>query len=292
MRARARAAFVGLAVGDALGATVEFLTPAEIRSQHGVHREVVGGGWLHLKPGHVTDDTEMSLCLARAIDAERGWSLRAIADRLAAWLRSCPVDVGSTCRKGIRRYMLEGLLEGPPNEWDAGNGAAMRMVPVALVTLADPALLEARAVEQAHLTHNHPLSDAASILVGRLLHEACLGLPVAEMRRAADEAARAEPRLRFEPYRGRASGYVAETLQTVLHHFFTTGSFEECLVATVNQGGDADTTGAIAGAIAGAHYGPDAIPRRWRRKLDRGLVGELDALASRMVDLSPLGRGR
>jgi len=291
VRERARAAFLGLAVGDALGATVEFMTPAEVRAAHGVHREVVGGGWLHLRAGRVTDDTEMSLCLARAVDAHGGWSLRAAADRLAAWLRSCPIDVGSTCRKGIRRYMLEGLLEGPPNEWDAGNGAAMRMVPVALLTLADPALLEVRAVEQGHLTHHHPLSDAACVLVGRLLHAACLGAPAARLRAVAEEAARAEPRLRFEPYRGRASGYVAETMQTVLHHLFATRTFEDCLVATVNQGEDADTTGAIAGAIAGAHYGPDAIPRRWRRKLDRALVDELAHLADRMVELSPLGRG-
>jgi len=291
VRDRARGAFLGLAVGDALGATVEFMTPGEIRARYGVHRQVVGGGWLHLRPGRVTDDTEMSLCIARALDAYGGWSLPAIAERLAAWLRSCPVDVGSTCRRGIREYMLNGTLEMPPNEWDAGNGAAMRMVPVALVTLANRELLARRAREQARLTHHHPLSDAASVLVGRLLHLACLGLSLRSLRRVADEAAEAEPRLRFEPYRGEASGYVADTLQTVLHHLFATPSFEECLVATVNQGGDADTTGAIAGAIAGAYYGPEAIPRRWTRKLDRSLAGELATLACRLVELSPLGGG-
>jgi ADP-ribosyl-[dinitrogen reductase] hydrolase len=77
----------------------------------------------------------------------------------------------------------------------------------------------------------------------------------------------------------------------VLHAFFEARSFEECLVATVNQGGDADTTGAIAGAIAGAHFGPEAIPRRWVRRLDRALVEELSALSDRLVDASPLGRG-
>ena len=68
LQARARAAFLGLALGDALGATVEFMNAAEIRAAHGVHRELTGGGWLRLKPGKVTDDTEMSLCLARAIE--------------------------------------------------------------------------------------------------------------------------------------------------------------------------------------------------------------------------------
>ena len=68
---RARAAFLGLALGDALGATTEFMTPGEIRNQYKVHRNIIGGGWLHLKPGRVTDDTEMSLCVGRAI-VDRG----------------------------------------------------------------------------------------------------------------------------------------------------------------------------------------------------------------------------
>lgn len=287
-RERARAAFLGLAVGDALGATVEFMQPGEIRAALGVHREIVGGGWLRLKPGRVTDDTEMSLCLARAIDASGCWSSRAAADLLVKWMRAGPIDIGSTCRAGIRRYMLEGTLEGPVREWDAGNGAAMRMVPVALATLGDDAALQRIAREQGHLTHNHPLSDAGAILVGRLLHAACLGLSMRRLRALCDEAILAHPRLRFEPYDGRASGYVAETLRTVLHFFFSTRSFEECVVAVVNQGGDADTTGAIAGAIAGAYYGPSEIPARWVRKLDKELVAETARLASRMVELSEL----
>ena len=286
VRDRARAAFLGLAVGDALGATVEFMQPGEIRAEYGVHREVTGGGWLRLKPGRVTDDTEMSLCLARAIDDAGGWSLRGVAERLATWLRSNPIDVGSTCRAGIRRYMLDGTLEGKPNEWDAGNGAAMRMVPVALLTLGDDGGLERLAVEQAHLTHVHPLSDAASVLVGRLIHAACLGRSMRRLRAIAEETTAAHPRLRFDHWDGRASGYVVETLTTVLHFLFSTRSFEECVVGVVNQGGDADTTGAIAGAIAGAYYGPEEIPRRWVRKLEKGLVAELAALSERLVELS------
>jgi ADP-ribosyl-[dinitrogen reductase] hydrolase len=67
VRDRARAAYLGLALGDALGATVEFMTPREIAAFHGTHKDILGGGWLHLKPGRVTDDTEMSLALGRAI---------------------------------------------------------------------------------------------------------------------------------------------------------------------------------------------------------------------------------
>jgi ADP-ribosyl-[dinitrogen reductase] hydrolase len=290
VRARARAAFLGLALGDALGATVELMTPAEIRASHGVHREIVGGGWLHLRAGRVTDDTEMSLCLARAIDAARGWDLRAAADRFAAWLRAGPVDVGSTVRKGIRRYMLEGTLEGPLHEGDGGNGAAMRMVPAELATLGDPALMERRAVEQARLTHHHPLSDAACVHVGELVQLAVLGGSKARLLRASEALAGRVPAFAFEPYDGLATGYVVDTLRTVLHFFRSTRSFEECVVAVVNQGGDADTTGAIAGAVAGAYYGPEALPPRWLRRLDRGVRQEIEILADRMVELSPLAR--
>lgn len=291
VRERARAAFLGFALGDALGATVEFMTPAEIRAKHGVHAEIVGGGWLRLRAGRVTDDTEMSLCIARAVDVAGGWDLRGIADGFAAWLRSGPADVGSTVRKGIRRYMLEGTLAGPPNDGDAGNGAAMRMVPVALATLADRAALEACTLEQARITHHHPLSDAACLHVGELLHLACLGRPMARLRRASDALCARLPIFRHAPYDGLASGYVVDTLRTVLHFLEETRGFEACLVAVVNQGGDADTTGAIAGAIAGAYYGPAELPARWLRRLDGEVREEIERLADRLVALSPLGRG-
>jgi ADP-ribosyl-[dinitrogen reductase] hydrolase len=291
LRARARAAFLGLAVGDALGATVEFMTPPEIRAVHGVHREVVGGGWLRLPRGAVTDDTEMSVAMARAMVAHRGFAARPVADALAAWLRAGPRDVGNTCRRGLRRYLLDGSLEGPASAGDAGNGAAMRMVPVAIAALGDPALLDAHAVAQGHLTHHHPLSDAACRLVGRLLQRAIAGGSMRQLRRIADAATSELPPFRFEPYRRVASGYVVDTMQTVLHHLFTASSFESCLVATVNEGGDADTTGAIAGAIAGAYHGPEAIPRRWSRRLAPALVAELGDLADALVALSPAGRG-
>ncbi len=288
---RARAAFLGLALGDALGATVEFMTPGEIRAVHGVHREIAGGGWLHLRSGQVTDDTEMSLCLGRAVVAAGGWNARGAAERFAAWMRGGPADVGSTVRKGIRRFMLEGSLEGPPNEGDAGNGAAMRMVPIALATLGDEALHARVAVEQARLTHHHPLSDAASVHVGELVQLACLGRSRTQLRLASDALVARVPAFRFEPWRGLVTGYVVDTLQTVLHFFHATRGFEECLVAIVNQGGDADTTGAIAGAIAGAYYGPGELPRRWLRRLDPGVRAEIEGLADALVSLSPLGRG-
>jgi len=291
VRSRARAAFLGLALGDALGATVEFMTPAEIRAAHGVHREIVGGGWLRLKRGRVTDDTEMSLCLARVLAAGEGWDGRAVAAAFAAWMRAGPVDVGSTVRKGIRRFMLEGTLEGPPSDGDGGNGAAMRIVPVALATLADRDLLESWAIAQARLTHHHPLSDAATVHLGELLHLAVLGRGKPRLRRATDALLGRCPVFSFEPYRGLASGYVVDTLQTVLHAFHATRGFEECVVDAVNRGGDADTTGALAGALAGAYYGEEELPRRWLRALDRRVREEIMDLSDRLVARSPLARG-
>jgi ADP-ribosyl-[dinitrogen reductase] hydrolase len=291
VRARARAAFLGLALGDALGATVEFMTPAEIRAAHGVHRDIVGGGWLHLKPGRVTDDTEMSLCVARGIVAAGGWDLRAIADRFVRWMRAGPSDIGSTCRKGIRRYMLEGTLAGPPHDGDGGNGAAMRVLPVALFTAAEAPLLARLAVEQARITHHHPLSDAATVHVGVLVHLALLGREKSRLRRASDALVAREPRFAFDPYPGRASGFVVDTLQTALHAFYRTRGFEECVVDAVNRGEDADTTGAIAGALAGAYYGAEELPRRWLKRLDPAVREEAEALADRLVALSPLARG-
>jgi ADP-ribosyl-[dinitrogen reductase] hydrolase len=287
---RARAAFLGLALGDALGATVEFMTAGEIAAEHGVHREIVGGGWLRLRRGQVTDDTEMSLCLGRSLAAKGGLDLRDVADRFAAWLRGGPLDVGNTVRRGIRRYLLDGTLEAPPSTGDAGNGALMRMVPVALATLADRDRLAREAVGQGRLTHNHALSDAACVHVGELLHLACLGLSRARLRRHTEAFVAGVPKFRFEPYRGLATGFVVDTLQTVLHFFHRTDGFEDCVVAVVNQGGDADTTGAIAGALAGAYYGLEAIPVRWLRRLERPVREEIEELSRRLVTGSPLFR--
>jgi len=288
---RARAALFGVAVGDALGATTEFMTPAEVRDRYGVLREIVGGGWLKLLPGQVTDDTEMTLCVARGIVGSGQWSLGPIADRFAHWLSGNPADVGATCRRGIEEYLEKGRLEAPPDERGAGNGAAMRVAPVALYTLGDEELLSRLAVEQARITHHHPLSDAACVSVGTIIQRGLLGASPRDVRAAAEELAARYPEFRFDGYDGESSGYVVDTLRTVFDAFFSTDSFEDCIVRTVNRGGDADTTGSIAGAIAGARYGLDAIPRRWLQALDPDLREELSALAEALVRKSPLFAG-
>ncbi len=287
---RALAAFLGLAIGDALGATTEFMTPGEIAAKHKVHRKMIGGGWLGVKPGQVTDDTEMSLALARAVIDSDGWNLRAIADNFVGWMRSKPIDIGSTVRKGIRLYMNTGDLQVPLNEWDAGNGAAMRMAPVALVSLGSEELLKQFTLEQAWLTHHHVLSDAGSITVGRMVQAGILGVDRFQLHALTRELTDAFPTFKFNKYKGQASGYVVETLQTVFHYLFSTADFEECLIGVVNQGGDADTTGAIAGMIAGAFYGLDAIPKAWLKRLDANVRQDIEDLTPRLLRLSPLAR--
>jgi len=285
---RARAALFGVAVGDALGATTEFMTPAQIRDRYGVLREIVGGGWLKLSPGEVTDDTEMTLCVARGIVRSGRWDLGPIADGFAHWLSGNPADVGATCRRGIEEYREKGRLEAPLDERGAGNGAVMRVAPVALYTLGSEELLSRLAVEQARITHHNPLSDAACVLVGKMIQRGILGAPPRDLRAAAEELGARHPEFRLEGYDGNSSAFVVDTLRTVFDAFFSTEGFEECVVKTVNRGGDADTTGSIAGAIAGARYGIDAIPKRWLQALDPNLREELSGLAEKLVRMSPL----
>ncbi len=292
IRSRAWAAFIGLAVGDALGAPVEFLTAPEIKAEYGVLKEIVGGGWLRLKPGRVTDDTEMALCIARALATAGTWTLTGIADNFAAWLKSRPVDVGDTCRRGIRNYMLKRTLETPPNQWDAGNGALMRMLPVALFTLGDERLMDDCVIAQARITHNHPLSDGACVVMGKLLHLAILGCSKTRLRNELELLFADYERFRFHAYKGLSTGYVVDTMQTVLYHFFRGRDFEECLVDTVNRGGDADTAGAVIGALAGAYYDLEGIPKRWLKRMDRQVTEEVDRLARQLIDLSPLAASK
>lgn len=285
LRSRALGAYLGLACGDALGATVEFLTKGEIAQQHGVHKHIKGGGWLKLKPGQVTDDTEMSLHLGRAILSGEGWDVTRVAEEFAAWLKTSPVDVGDTTRRGIRRYIMQGTVAEPPEEYQGGNGALMRAFPAYLATVGDDEMMTSWSLEQAHITHNNPLSDLAVVAFGRMVHKLLLGGGIKDVREEANALIAKRKAFKFIPYRGLATAFVVDTVQTVLHFYFQTDSVESCVVDTVNQGGDADTTGAIVGMLAGATYGAEAIPSRWLRKLDPKVQTEIaeqvDALIAR-----------
>lgn len=239
-----------------------------------------------MKPGQVTDDTELSLALGRSLARRGGFDCADVAEEFAEWLKAGPVDVGNTCRRGIRRYMTQGSLTGPLRESDAGNGAAMRVLPVALATLGHAANAKTWTLTQCHITHHHPLSDAVALTLVEMTQRLVNGKGKAAARQTADALTGAYPDLSFEPYQGKSSAYVVETMQTVLHFYFATRSFSACLIETVNQGGDADTTGALAGMLAGATYGLAAIPQDWLVRLDRKVAAEIRGQVPRLLALA------
>ena len=293
---RALGAYLGFAIGDALGATVEFMTRDEIAERYGIHCRMIGGGWLNLKPGQVTDDTEMTLIVGRALIKRGGFDAREVSEGFVKWLKSVPVDVGNTVRRGIRRYIVDGSVEGPPHEGDAGNGAAMRNLPIALATLNDPEAFEAWTIAQCHITHNHPLSDKAALALGRMVQRLIRGGGIAACREEAKRLIAEAPAFRFDRYDHVSSAFIVDTVRTVLHFYFRTDSIRGCIIETVNTGGDADTTGALAGMLAGATYGASQLPKAWLDRLDakvadeiRGQVPQLLRIGGVVVDPSPQG---
>jgi len=265
------AAYWGLAIGDALGATVEFMTAREIQHQYGVHDKLIGGGWLGLPAGQITDDTAMSLALGQSILKAGGVDAHAAADAFDQWLRGKPVDVGQTVRRGIVHYRKSGSPESPASDSAAGNGACMRTLPIALVTLGgDRREIEQASASQAHITHNNALSDAACVCVIDIIHGALYGADKRELISGPiTDLVQRFPEFGYRKRRmENPTGYIVDTLIAVLQAFIDTDNFKACLVDVVNRGGDADTTGAIAGMIAGAYYGLHEIPREWLGALD------------------------
>ena len=283
---RALGAYLGFAIGDALGATVEFMTPGEIAHDYGVHARLVGGGWLKLRPGQVTDDTEMALCVGRAILRARGWDLKAVCDEFATWLKKVPVDVGNTTRRGIRRYIVDGSMESPVNEGDGGNGAAIRNLPVALATLGSDKDFATWTLQQCHVTHNHPLSDAAALALGRMLRRLVLGGGVAAAREEARALIEAHRQFSFDRFKGPCTGYILDTVRIVLHDYFLTDSVRSCVVQTVNMGGDADSAGALSGMLAGATYGAASIPKPWLKRLDPAVSAEIHRQTEALLEIA------
>ncbi|MCW5698306.1 MAG: ADP-ribosyl-[dinitrogen reductase] hydrolase [Rhodospirillales bacterium] len=283
---RAFGAYLGFAVGDALGATVEFMTAGEIAAQYGKHCRMIGGGWLKLKPGQVTDDTEMMLCVGRTIVGQGAWDVHAACEEFSQWLRGVPADVGNTCRRGIRRYITEGSVSTPPNDGDGGNGACMRNLPVALATLNDPPAFRHWTLEQCHITHNHPLSDSATLALGRMVQQLVKGGGISECRQEAQSLTQMHPQFRFDRYSGPCSAYIVDTIRTVLHFYFLTDSVRTCVIETINVGGDADTAGALAGMLSGATYGARSIPRTWLRTLDKSVLKEIRGQVPKLLRLA------
>lgn len=275
LESRAIAAYLGLAIGDALGSTVEFMTPREIKAQYGTHDQMIGGGWLHLQPGQVTDDTTMSLALGASIIEQGKVDARAAALAFDAWMRAKPVDIGNTVRRNLLQFRKTGNPEAPYSDHDAGNGAAMRVLPVALATLGQAEeAVRAACRAQAHVTHHCALSDAACECLVFMVQDALRGADKNELlHKHAHPLVAHHPEFRFRAVKQSQNpgGYVADTLQAVFQSFFDTDDFHDCLIDVVNRGGDADTTGAIAGMLAGAASGMKALPNEWLKSLDKNI---------------------
>ncbi|BBI99355.1 ADP-ribosyl-[dinitrogen reductase] glycohydrolase [Ferrigenium kumadai] len=287
---RAIAAYLGLAIGDALGATVEFMTPREIAAQYGVHDKMIGGGWLHLKPGQVTDDTTMSLALGESILKQGRVDALAAAQAFDAWMRAKPVDIGNTVRRNLLQFRKTGNPEALYSDHDAGNGAAMRVLPVALATFGQTEeAVRAACRAQAHVTHYSTLSDAACECLAFMVQDALRGASKNDLlHKHAHPLAAQHPEFRFRAVRQsrNPSGYVVDTLQAVFQSFFDTDDFRDCLIDVVNRGGDADTTGAIAGILAGAVYGLEAIPEAWLKALDTNIRRSCEGQAWALIKLA------
>lgn len=263
-------AYIGLAIGDALGATTEFLTPDEIKYQYGIHDAITGGGWLRLRPGQVTDDTEMSLALGQSVIDNKGIVASAVAQAFSDWMRTKPVDIGNTVRRGIMHFRGTGNPVVGENEYDAGNGACMRTLPVAIFHCNSPFKITRQSSRiQAHVTHNNVVSDAGTETVVKMLIAAFNGQEKKSLEIFANELVASMPVYRYDKRKQvNPSAWIVETLQVVFQAFFRHDNFKDILLDVVNRGGDADTTGAIAGMLAGACYGQKAIPVEWFNQLD------------------------
>ena len=286
---------MGLAVGDAVGTTVEFRP----RDSFAPLTDMVGGGPFDLEPGEWTDDTSMALCLADSLLAKGRLDQADLIERFVRWWRrgensatgSC-FDIGHTTATALARY--EGSRNPAAGSTDlrsSGNGSLMRLAPVAILHHRSRHEAEVAARAQSTTTHAAPPAVDACVFFAGLLVDAINGaareellLPrtidaVDEVRAVAAGSWRCKRRNEI-----RSSGYVIHTLEAALWTVAGAGSPEEAVLAAANLGDDADTVAAVTGQLAGALWGASSIPQRWKDRL-----AWHDAIASRAATLFDMG---
>jgi len=300
---RSLGALLGLAVGDALGAPVEGLGAAEIRERHGTLAEMAGGGRLGLRPGQGTDDTEMAICLARALIASGGFDARATLAEYLAWYRGEPVGIGRTVAGVLERVDGGASAADAAREQheasgglSAGNGALMRTTPIAIAFAGNDRGLRDATLEDAAITHYDPLAGKAALLHNQVISWVLTrgpSTPLEELRDASwlderieDVVVPASAGLRDQAERRAVEdgAFVLASLAMGLAAYFSAESFEEGLVWAVNTGGDTDTNGAVAGAMLGARFGAGGIPERWLAALERR--ADLETLHEHLAKLA------
>lgn len=302
---RRRGCLLGLAVGDALGAAVEFRQPGRFEPVVG-YRD---GGPHDLAPGEWTDDTSLALALADSI-VEAGWDLNDQASRYLDWRRTgrysvngrC-FDIGNATAVALSRFASSGdaRSSGATDRRAAGNGSIMRLAPVPIAYVDDfPGNLEMlalRAGESSLPTHASPQCVSACRYFAVVLAGLMQGVPREDVLSPDWEPLQ---RLRaIEPLDGEieevasgsfrrksppeivGSGYVVRSLEAALWAFHDAVDLREAVLRAVNLGDDADTTGAVCGQLAGACWGESGIPQEWREGLARRDL--IDPVLSRLV---------
>lgn len=290
----------GLAVGDAMGTTLEFKPPGSFKPVV----DMTGGGPFGLDPGEWTDDTSMALCMAVSLIDCNGFDAKDQMDRYCRWWQDGYLssngkcfDIGGTVSKALSGYRKTGNpLAGSTHERSAGNGSIMRLAPVPMFYVRDAKKAVQMSAESSKTTHGTiTCIDACryfgGLIVGALIGESKETLlspgysPVENlfdlypMCSAINEIAQGSFKDK-EPPDIKGSGYVVKSLEAALWAFYKSTCFEDGCLLAVNLGDDADTTGAVYGQVAGAFYGLEDIPRKWR-----GMIAHKDMIHDTAIKL-------
>lgn len=274
---------------------VEFRDRTELdRSFPDGVRDITGGGPHRLEPGEYTDDTEMALAIARACTGD-GIDLDAVAANFVAWYQSGPKDIGIATSQALE-LIAQGVpwqeagerLQRNSPQGVAGNGTVMRCAPLALRFRSNPGRLRWSSIETSRVTHADPRATGGAVVLNQgivhlldgddrsaLIDAAVNGI---EEERVVDAIVQAPGMKRDDVMSG---GYVLDTLNAAFWSLLTTESAEEAIVCAVALGSDADTTGAVTGALAGTLYGASTLPARWLDALHN--VAEIRALAIQLI---------
>jgi ADP-ribosylglycohydrolase len=284
---RYRGSLLGLAVGDAVGTTLEFKPPGSFTPIE----DMVGGGPFQLQPGQWTDDTSMALCLAESLIEQQGFNPVHQLQKYLQWYREGYLsstgrcfDIGNTTIDGLRQFeKTQEPYCGSTDPRSAGNGSIMRLAPVPLFYAKRPLEAIAKSAESSRTTHQATVAVEACRYLGALIVGAVNGVSREELLskryspvpgyweknplvEEIDEIALGSFKHR-QPPKIQGSGYVVKSLEAALWAFYNSHSFREGCLLAVNLGDDADTTGAVYGQLAGAFYGESGIPESWRSQL-------------------------
>lgn len=306
LRNRIAGALYGVAIGDALGAPLEFMSRDEIARKHGRVTEMIGGGWLGVEPGEITDDTQMTLAVADGIVKEPDNPIPAIGESFILWMLSNPKDIGGTCSMSIhnaamkigKKYTLikRHARLNEEDEWfqaakdtaatnggrSGGNGALMRTVyPGLYYEGLREAVETAEAIAQ--MTHWDKESTTACSLYTKMIHLITEAGNDEEAWQLVEKTLQGS-QYKLKPRKGVGpTGYVVDSFKCALHSLAVTKTFEDAIVEAANLGGDADTIAAITGGLAGTLYGYNQIPQRWIQTLDQETREQLNRLAEAAV---------